>query len=142
MRGSRGGSRHPLSNFKFLKIYIIKNYQKYALDPLPQLENSNKSTPWKKNCWSAHENDWLIDIWKHQSSKLKEQNIKKTNEHIFASLINTCLILDIIEIGPRGENICLGQVILDGQTDGWTDELITIARSQSGALITPVSNII
>lgn len=89
--------------------------------PSPNWKTQISPPPEKKNCWSAHENDWLIDIWKHQSSKLKEQNIKKTNEDIFASLISTCLILDIIETGPRGENICLGQVILDGLTDGRTD---------------------
>lgn len=51
----------------------------------------------------------------------------------------------IIQIGPRGEKIRSGQAISLGQTDGrmerWTegqtDQLITIRRSQSGALIMP-----
>lgn len=38
------------------------------------------------------------------------------------------------QIRPRGEKISI-QVILDGQTDGMTDGLITIERPQSGALI-------
>lgn len=38
------------------------------------------------------------------------------------------------QIWPRGEKISI-QVILDGQTDGMTDGLITIERPQSGALI-------